>query len=120
MKVKNALAGIAVRDLPAAIEWYANVLDRLPDSRPMDKLAEWQFSSGGWIQVFQDESRAGFSSVTFVEDDLESRLQHFRRKGIEVGPTSSSELVKIAILNDPDGNRVVFAQGIDFGHRSTS
>jgi predicted enzyme related to lactoylglutathione lyase len=120
MTVKNALAGIAVRDLEPAIGWYTNVLDRSPDARPMEKLAEWQFSSGGWLQVFQDQKRAGSSSVTFAEDDLQSRLEDLRKKGIKVGPTSSSELVKTAIINDPDGNQVVFAQGMDFDHRSTS
>ncbi len=120
MTVKNALAGIAVRNLDASIGWYEKLLDRSPDARPMEGLAEWQFSTGGWMQIFQDDERAGFSSVTLAEDDLDARLKQLRKKGIEIGPTTTSKLVKTAIIKDPDGNRVVFAQGMDFDHRSTA
>jgi catechol 2,3-dioxygenase-like lactoylglutathione lyase family enzyme len=120
MTVKNALAGIAVRNLDASIGWYEKLLDRSPDARPMDGLAEWQFSTGGWMQVFHDDERAGFSSVTLAEDDLDALLKQLRKKGIEIGPTTTSKLVKTAIIKDPDGNQIVFAQGMDFDHRSTA
>ena len=120
MTVRNALAGIAVRNLDASIGWYEKLLDRSPDARPMDGLAEWQFSAGGWMQIFQDDKRAGFSSITLAEDDLGTLLKRLREAGIEVGPTTTSKLVKTAIIKDPDGNQVVFAQGMDFDHRSTA
>ncbi|MEO5755454.1 MAG: VOC family protein [Mesorhizobium sp.] len=120
MTVKNALAGIAVNDLAAAIRWYENLLDREPDARPMDSLAEWRFASGGWIQVFQDGRRAGHSSVTFAENDMDARLADLAAKSIEIGSTADGDLVRTAIITDPDGNQIVFAQGKDFEHRSTS
>lgn len=110
MAVTNALAGIAVSRLAHAIAWYRRLLDRLPDTQPMEGLAEWAFPEGGWIQIFEDEARAGRSSVTLVEDDLDGRLGDLARKGIAVETTSSSEQVKVAIVRDPDGNLVVFAQ----------
>lgn len=110
--VTNALAGIAVRDLPGSVEWYARLLDRRPDARPMPEVAEWKFSKGGWIQVFEDPDRAGSSSVTLVEADLDDRLHDLRSKGIDVASTSDSREVRTAIVADPDGNQLVFAQSV--------
>ena len=108
----NALAGIAVKDLDAAIPWYERLLDRSPDARPMSEVAEWKFERGGWIQVFEDPKRAGRSSVTLVERDLDERLTDLRAKTIEVRSTNEAESVRTAIVDDPDGNQLVFAQSV--------
>jgi hypothetical protein len=120
----NALAGIAVKDLSAAVDWYERLLDRAPDAQPMREVAEWRFSKGGWIQVFEDADRAGHSSVTLVEENLDKRLSDLKAKAIEVQSTSEAESVKTAIIADPDGNQLVFAQakrrGREFVLTSTS
>jgi catechol 2,3-dioxygenase-like lactoylglutathione lyase family enzyme len=112
MAVTNALAGVAVKDLAAAIAWYSRLLDRAPDTRPMEELAEWSFRDGGWMQVFEDAGRAGRSSVTLVEDDLDRRLADHAAQDIAVESASTSEMAKVAILRDPDGNLVVFAEAL--------
>jgi hypothetical protein len=119
MTIKNALAGVAVADLDSAVRWYEKLLGRAPDARPMETLAEWRFATGGWLQVFQDGNRAGRSSVTFAESDLSGRLETLRDLGVKIGPTTDGDLVKTAIVNDLDGNQLVFAQGMDADHRST-
>jgi hypothetical protein len=43
MSIKNALAGVAVKDLSAAVQWYEKMIDKPPDSRPMAEVAEWKF-----------------------------------------------------------------------------
>jgi catechol 2,3-dioxygenase-like lactoylglutathione lyase family enzyme len=110
MAVINALAGVAVKDLAAAIDWYSRLLDQPPATRPMEGLAEWAFRDGGWMQVFEDGSRAGRCSITLVEDNLDARLADLAAKGIAVESASTSEMAKVAILRDPDGNLVVFAE----------
>jgi catechol 2,3-dioxygenase-like lactoylglutathione lyase family enzyme len=117
MTVKNALAGIAVRDFAKAIEWYGKLLGRKPDSRPMPDLAEWKFSTGGWIQLFQDANRAGRSSVTLVETDFDRRLSDLKDGNYHPGSVTRSETVNVAIIHDPDGNQIVFAQGGDQKNR---
>jgi len=112
MAVTNALAGVAVRELAAAIDWYARLLGRGPDTQPMEGLAEWAFRDGGWMQVFEDQGRAGRSSITLVEDDLAARLADLAGKAIAVTSTSESENLRVAIVRDPDGNLVVFAQAM--------
>jgi hypothetical protein len=64
------------------------------------------------MQVFEDGGRAGRSSVTLVEDDLDARLADLAAKSIAVESASTSEMAKVAILRDPDGNLVVFAEAL--------
>lgn len=119
MGVFNVLAGVAVTDLEKSVAWYADVLGRAPNLRPMEGLAEWRFTEGGWLQVFEDKKRAGHSSVTFAEDDFDGRVWALKAKGIKVGPITRSEQVDTALIRDPDGNQVVFAQGKDAALQST-
>ena len=120
MTTRNALAGVAVGNLTSAIGWYAKLLGRKPDLQPMEELAEWEFAGGGWIQVFQDSGRAGASSVTLVETDVEARIADLKAKGIPIKSASADDNVAIAIIADPDGNQIVFAQGKDPAHRAVS
>jgi hypothetical protein len=116
----NALAGIAVKDLEAAIPWYERLLGRSPDARPMSEVAEWRFEGGGWIQVFEDPERAGRSSVTLVERDLDERLTDLHAKTIEIRSTNEAESVRTAIVDDLDGNQLVFAESVDNRIESSS
>lgn len=111
--VTNVLAGIAVADLDASISWYERLFDRAPDARPMSEVAEWKFEQGGWLQVFADAERAGRSSVTLVESSLDERMSDLRAKSIEVRSATDTESVRTAIVADPEGNQLVFAQAVD-------
>ena len=110
MAIVNALAGIMVSDLTAAAAWYEQLLDRPADSRPMEGLAEWRLPEGGWIQVYQDKTRAGSSSVTFMVSNRDAEVAELKAKGISVDATTTSDYVKTATVTDPSGNRVVFAE----------
>jgi catechol 2,3-dioxygenase-like lactoylglutathione lyase family enzyme len=103
MPIVNALAGIMVNNLDAAVAWYEKVLDRPADKRPMDGLAEWQMPDGGWVQVYEDKERAGFSSVTFAVKGFEDQLEHLEAKAIPVEATTRSDYVKTATVKDPSG-----------------
>ncbi|RYZ73286.1 MAG: VOC family protein [Lysobacteraceae bacterium] len=107
MTILNALAGIAVKDIDVAVDWYEQILG--PATRPMDEVAEWQLPKGGCLQVFEDGSRAGLSSVTLVVEDLDREIAGLESKGIRIDETSHSELIDLAIVQDQDGNQVVFA-----------
>ena len=120
MAIKNALAGLAVRDIEDGIRWYKMLLGREPDTQPMDGLAEWQFESGGWLQVNENKMIAGRSSVTFVESDFEGRVKTLKKAGIEPKQVLRGEHVSVIIITDPDGNQVVFAKGQGEKHRAVS
>jgi len=59
MKIDNAIASIAVKDLKAASAWYEKLFGRPADSTPMPEVAEWKFERGGWLQVYELAERAG-------------------------------------------------------------
>jgi len=116
----NALAGIAVSDLSAAVSWYEQLFDRPPDARQMSEVAEWEFEQGGWIQVFEDADRAGRSSVTLVERSLDDRVADLKTKAIEIRSETDTDSVRTAIIADPDGNQLVFAEAVDGRIESSS
>ncbi len=110
MNFQNALAGIAVNDIDAAMAWYEGLIGRPPDIRPLSHVAAWQFPQGGWIEVFKDETRAGHSLVIFAVVSLDSQLADLAEKGIPVSHlTPSADIGEVAMINDPDGNQIVFA-----------
>lgn len=110
MTIKNVLAGVAVANLDKAIGWYTRLIGRAPDDRPMPEVAEYRFGGGGWLQIFADADRAGQSSVTLTVDDLDARLGELKAAGIEAGSPTRSDYVDTAIVADPDGNQIVFAE----------
>ena len=120
MSMLNALAGVAVNDLGRSIEWYSRLLGRGPDEQPMPEVAEFRFYRGGWMQLFADAGRAGNSSVTLTVDDLRATLESLVAKGIGYSDPVDTDYVATSILNDPDGNRIVLAQGKSPANRAAA
>ena len=86
----------------------------------MPGLAEWRFPGGGWLQLFEDGDRAGSSSVTLVENDIESRRLQLSNGGYEIRDESRSDYVAVAVIDDPDGNQIVFAMAASPENESAS
>jgi hypothetical protein len=112
MNVRNALAGVAVRSREDAQVWYERLLGRPADSVPMDEVAEWEFPDGGCLQVFADPDRAGSSSVTFSVKSLDEQIGYLEPNDIAVGQRTDSKIVRTALVQDPDGNQIVFAEAL--------
>ena len=75
MKIENAIASVAVKDLRSAAVWYEKLFRRPADSKPMAEVAEWKFPRGGWLQVYQVPERAGAGSCTLAVDDIKRSNQ---------------------------------------------
>jgi hypothetical protein len=60
--------------------------------------------------VFQDKDRAGSFSVTFVVTSLDDQLVELKKMGIPVERTTTSEITKIVVVAEPDGNQIIFAE----------
>ena len=110
MAITNALAGIAVNDLGAATLWYAQLIGRPPDRKPVPNVAEWRFENGAGLQLFEDEDLAGGACVTLVESELDKRVSDLKAKDIPVQSRSNSPKLRSVTIEDEDGNRIVFAQ----------
>lgn len=115
MPIENAIAGLAVKDFPAAVAWYEALFERAADSTPMPGVAEWKFPRGGWLQVFGQPERCGKGSVTLAVTDIDALAARIEKAGIRAGRRTSGEKVETLSIADPDGNQVVFAQALDDG-----
>lgn len=118
--IRNVLAFIAVRDIQSAVRWYSMLVGRLPDTQPMEGLAEWKFEAGGWLQVNENRQLSGRSSITLVETDMDQRMVMLKKAGIKPKSFIQGAAVSVITIADPDGNQVVFAQGKDENHRSAT
>ena len=113
MKIQNAIASVAVKDLKAAAAWYEKILRRPADSTPMPEVAEWKFERGGWLQVYQLPERAGHGSCTLAVDDVASVITHLQSLGIDTDNATSGAKVRTVMITDPDGNHLAFAEVSD-------
>lgn len=113
MKINNAIASVAVKDLKAASVWYEKLLGRPADSVPMPEVAEWKFERGGWLQVYQQPDRAGGGSCTLAVTDIADLTTHLRTLGIDTSDSNSGDMVKTVMITDPDGNHLAFAEAVD-------
>ena len=109
MTITNALASVAVKDIKTAVQWYEKIIGRPADSRPMPDLAEWKFSSGGWLQVYALPERAGACSCTLAISNIEVEAARLEKLGIATGARMGDQ-VKVFMVKDPDGNSIAFAQ----------
>jgi catechol 2,3-dioxygenase-like lactoylglutathione lyase family enzyme len=120
MSIKNALAGVASRDLDAAVAWYTKLIGRAPDDHPMPEVYEFSFPGGGWVQIFVDADRAGKSSLTLTVDHLDETIARLRSDGIACGEPTRSDYVDTSALRDPDGNQVILAEAKSTANRAAS
>jgi predicted enzyme related to lactoylglutathione lyase len=113
MKIDNAIASVAVKDLKAASAWYEKLFRRSADSTPMPEVAEWKFERGGWLRVYELSERAGAGSCTLAVRDIAGIIAHLKSLGIDTSQVSSGATVKTVMITDPDGNHLAFAETID-------
>lgn len=109
MNIKNSLAGISVKEFEPAVTWYRSLIGRPPDILPMENVAGWQFPGGGWVEIFQDEIRAGSSTVIFAVESIETQLEELAISHIPVEHREIPSIGTVFIIHDPDGNKIVFA-----------
>ena len=112
MPITNAIASVAVKNLGAASAWYEKILGRPADSRPMPEVAEWKFDRGGWLQIYEQPSRAGSGSFTLAVQNMDSQVARLQKLGIQ-GQRRSSPKVETLMIADPDGNHIAFAETHD-------
>lgn len=111
LQVSTLLAGLAVRDVTAAIEWTTRLLGRGPDAQPMDGLADWHLPSCGVLQLVLDADRAGGSLVTLHVGDIAAAQIALAHRGIDLQyDESTSTKVKFGQVQDPDGNSVTLVE----------
>jgi hypothetical protein len=105
----QVFAGLPVRDLRPALEWYASLFGRPADEVVGDE-AMWQMTDGTWLFVTPNGERAGGGLVTLGVTSLEPYLSRWRTAGLEHGSVETYENgVQHVTILDPDGNSVSLA-----------
>ena len=76
----------------------------------MEGLCQWRFDGGGGLQLYEKAEHAGHGSVTLMVDDIDALRLRLAEAG--QGPTKDmdSDVTTISILEDPDGNQLVFSK----------
>jgi hypothetical protein len=101
MDVRHVFAGIPVREIGAAREWYGRLFGREPDLVPNDVEACWEVREGAWVYVLEDAERAGHAVNTLLVADLDD---------VAIGDAALERKggMRTAWITDPDGNRIQF------------
>ena len=109
MPIDHVLAVVPVADFEASRAWYERLFGRRADNRPMDTLAEWQLTDGGWVQVTLDAERAGSTLLNLAVSDLQQHLAEVSGRGLDAGAVQTvTKGVQLSAIRDPDGNALTF------------
>jgi len=106
----DLFAGLPVSDYQRALAWYEQLLGSAPAFLPNEREAVWELAEHRYLYVEVLPERAGHGLHTVFVDDLESRVESIRGRGVE--PTSQETYdngVRKVIYRDSDGNEVGFA-----------
>ncbi|QZY52137.1 VOC family protein [Leucobacter tenebrionis] len=102
-------AGLPVRDLSAALDWYTAFFGRPADEVVGDE-AMWQVAETTWLFIAPDELRSGGGLITLGVGDLEPYLLRWRAAGMAHQPVETyGNGVKHVTIVDPDGNSLSLA-----------
>ena len=111
--IKGVIPVIPVNEFDKALDFYIRLFKKKPDIVPIDGVAEWQLLQGAWIQLSVDPVRAGSTTVVITVDDIEAQYQFCKSNNLTIGEVVEyPEVIKLAELIDPEGNKVSFVQDI--------
>ena len=110
MAVTYVFAAVPVADYAAGRAWYERLIGRPPDLIPNDIESAWQLTDTAWIYVIGDARRAGKTLLTVLVDDLEGFVADLARRGHTVAIEPVPGVGLEALVTDPEGNTIKFAQ----------
>jgi len=117
----TVFAGLPVRDLETAVEWYAQLFGRVPDGRPDPQIAEYYLAHDrvpehGTLQLRLDSKRAGGGLATLNVPDIAAVATVLGALGAKFATrrfpieAESVSAVTVGTFLDRDGNAVTVVQ----------
>jgi catechol 2,3-dioxygenase-like lactoylglutathione lyase family enzyme len=101
-------AGLRVRDLTAARDWYERLLGE-PAFFPNATEVVWTVAADRSLYIQEDPGRAGGGLITVFVDDLDARIAEIGARGLEPAERETySNGVRKATYRDDDGNEIGF------------
>jgi predicted enzyme related to lactoylglutathione lyase len=111
--INSVIAVIPVKDFTKATTWYKKLLGRDADIVPTEGVAEWELAENAWIQVSNEPERAGSATVVIGVNDISAQSNACSEANMPLGDiVEYPEIIKMAEITDPDGNKVAFVQDI--------
>ncbi|MGB3211685.1 MAG: hypothetical protein WBB19_13360 [Desulforhopalus sp.] len=110
MQIQELFAVACVSDMARSVKWYARLIGREPDDRPMVGLVQWHGLSGAGLQLVLDPEKAGTSLITIVTPKMDRARETLSTVKLELEPDIQGDFGIIAQANDPDGNRITLAE----------
>lgn len=110
MTIQKVFSVACVTDLEKSIRWYAALIGREADDRPMDGLAQWHIGENAGLQLVLDIEKSGTSLITMIIPSMNEARERLGESGIQLEPDIRGDFGIIAQISDPDGNRVTFAE----------
>ena len=107
--ITKVYAVVSTAQLARAHEWYSRLFGRSSDLHPMAEVHEWYFVNGG-VQLVADAERAGRSMLTVIVSNLDAIRAEMQTRHLALGPASGGDFATVAQIQDPDGNRITFAE----------
>jgi catechol 2,3-dioxygenase-like lactoylglutathione lyase family enzyme len=109
MAIETIFAHISCSNLEASAAWYEKLFGRSATRMPMAGLLEWQFTASAEVQLFEDRTHAGTSTLTIGVLPIEPEHRRLVAAGLDPGPIEEATSHYLVRLRDPDGNLIVFA-----------
>lgn len=106
-------AVVSVSDMERSAAWYARLMGRDPDDRPMKGLVQWHGPGGGGLQLVRDTTKAGSSLLTIITPTMGVARSALAAAGLRLEPDVQGDFGIIAQIGDPDGNRITLAEPPD-------
>ena len=109
MNLRKTYAALLTADLAAAESWYAKLLGRGPDHRPMETLVQWELFDQSGLMLSTSEEIAGRGVMFLYVDDVAAERRRLEGLGIVLGDDIEGDYSTLAQVRDPDGNLVTLA-----------
>jgi predicted enzyme related to lactoylglutathione lyase len=110
MEILGIFAVACVSDMERSVEWYARLIGRAPDDRPMEGLVQWRSSNGAGLQLVLDVEKSGSSLITIVTPVMDLARKRLAAASLQLEPDIRGDFGIVAQISDPDGNRLTLAE----------
>jgi catechol 2,3-dioxygenase-like lactoylglutathione lyase family enzyme len=103
----DLFAGVAVSDLPRAVQWFDRLLGEVETFEPHDTERVWTVAEHRHLYVELKPEHAGHAIVTLFVDDVDAFLVAAQERGVDPQEQETyGNGVRKAIFRDPDGNEI--------------
>jgi glyoxalase/bleomycin resistance protein/dioxygenase superfamily protein len=108
----DLFAGVAVREIGAASDWYRRFFGGEPAFLPNEVEAVWEVGEHQYVYIEESAERAGHGLLTLFVQDLDAVVAGISERGIEPVERETYENgVRKVIYHDPDGNEFGYGGG---------